>query len=299
MRRRIAWHSNPTPLWILPSSAPGRALPGRRRGKWRLLSSLLGYAVAVALTFLGLLAITFFIGRVVPIDPVLAVVGDRAPPAVDEAYAPRDGSRPAASRSSSASMSEKVLTGDFGTSVSTGNPVADDLGRVFPATLELATLGIIIGVVFGVPLGVFGGEPPGSLFDQVVRVVGLLGYSVPVFWLGLIGLLLFYAELQWVGGPGRLDVFYDDLSRRSPACFWSNSLLAGEMGHVLSTRLGHLMLPAVVLGYLLARLHHPHDALASCWTQLARNISTTARVKGVPERRVDLGPRLPQRSWCR
>ena len=85
MRRRIAWHSNPTPLWIRPSSALAARCRGRRRGEWRLLSSLLGYAVAVALTFLGLLAITFFIGRVVPIDPVLAAVGDRAPPAVYEA----------------------------------------------------------------------------------------------------------------------------------------------------------------------------------------------------------------------
>ena len=83
-RRHSAWHSNPTPLQRRRSPHAARC-PGAGAARWRLLSSLLGYAVAVALTFLGLLAITFFIGRVVPIDPVLAAVGDRAPPAVYEA----------------------------------------------------------------------------------------------------------------------------------------------------------------------------------------------------------------------
>ena len=74
-----------------PDTAPGltipaqRTGPGRAKGAWRLVSSLAGYVIAVALTFLGLLAITFFIGRVIPIDPVLAAVGDRAPKAVYEA----------------------------------------------------------------------------------------------------------------------------------------------------------------------------------------------------------------------
>ena len=81
-----------------------------------------------------------------------------------------------------------VLTGNLGMSVSTGRPVAEDLARVFPATLEMATLGILIGVLLGVPMGVIAANRQGSWIDQTIRVVGLLGYSVPAFWLGLVGL---------------------------------------------------------------------------------------------------------------
>ena len=97
---------------------------------------------------------------------------------------------------------EHVLQGDFGTSVLTSRPVLEDIVRVFPATLELATVATIIGVLLGVPMGVAGAVWQGRWPDHLVRVLGLVGYSVPVFWLGLMGLLLFYAKLGWVEGPG-------------------------------------------------------------------------------------------------
>ena len=86
-----------------------------------------------------------------------------------------------------------------------------DIINVFPATLELATLGTLIGVIVGIPLGVLAAVKRGTLIDQFVRVLGLVGYSVPIFWLGLMGLLLFYAKLGWVAGPGRIDVTYSYL----------------------------------------------------------------------------------------
>ena len=169
----------------------------------------------VLLTFLGLLAITFFIGRVVPIDPVLAVVGDRATPEVYEAARIEMGlDRPLIVQF--ASYVRDVLTGDLGMSVSTSRPVAEDLARVFPATLEMATLGILIGVVLGVPMGVIAANRQGSWIDQAIRVVGLLGYSVPAFWLGLVGLALFYARLGWVAGPGASTSSTTGWFRRSP-----------------------------------------------------------------------------------
>ncbi len=70
------------------------------------------------------------------------------------------------------------------------------------ATLEMATIGIIIGVAVGVPMGVWAAARQGSWLDQIIRVAGLLGYAVPAFWLGLVGLAVFYARLKWVGGPG-------------------------------------------------------------------------------------------------
>ena len=95
-----------------------------------------------------------------------------------------------------------------------------DIRRVFPATLELATVATLIGVVLGVPVGVVAAVHRGRWPDQSVRVLGLVGYSMPVFWLGLMGLLLFYARLGWVAGPGpprrRLSTTsYDGHRRRS------------------------------------------------------------------------------------
>ena len=94
-----------------------------------------------------------------------------------------------------------VASGDLGESVLTARPVLDDIRRFFPATLELATLATLIGIVVGVPVGVLAATQEGRWPDQLVRVLSLLGYSIPVFWLGLMGLLVFYAKLGWVPGP--------------------------------------------------------------------------------------------------
>ncbi|WP_245443946.1 ABC transporter permease [Mesorhizobium sp. DCY119] len=248
-----------------------------------MLRGLTGFIVTVALTFLGLLAITFFIGRVVPIDPVLAVVGDRAPRAVYEAARLQMGlDQPLVVQFFH--YVANVLNGDLGTSVSTGKLVADDLKRVFPATLEMATLGIIIGVALGVPMGVYAASRQGSLTDQVIRVVGLLGYAVPAFWLGLVGLALFYARLKWVGGPGRLDIFYDGLVEPVTGLLLVDSLLAGET-EIFFNAIWHLALPASVLGFF-SLAYIARMTRSFMLDQLAQEYVTTARVKGVSERLV-------------
>ncbi|WP_210346918.1 ABC transporter permease [Aminobacter sp. SR38] len=244
---------------------------------------MLGVIVAVAFTFLGLLAITFFIGRVVPIDPVLAVVGDRAPRAVYEAVRIEMGlDKPLVVQFFH--YVGNVLTGDLGMSVSTGRPVAEDLARVFPATLEMATIGIIIGVLMGVPMGVYAASRQGSLVDQVIRVVGLLGYSVPAFWLGLVGLALFYAKLQWVGGPGRIDIFYDGLVEPVTGLLLIDSLIAGDT-EIFVNALTHIALPAAVLGFF-SLAYIARMTRSFMLDQLAQEYVTTARVKGVSERLV-------------
>ena len=276
----MAFEPDTAPNLTLP--AP-RALPGRGRGSWRFATSLLGYAVAVAMTFLGLLAITFFIGRVVPIDPVLAAVGDRAPAAVYEAARIEMGlDKPLIVQF--LNYVGGVLTGDLGTSVSTGKLVADDLKRVFPATLEMATLGIIIGVLLGVPMGVYAASRQGSLVDQVIRVVGLLGYSVPAFWLGLVGLAVFYARLKWVAGPGRIDVFYDGIVPPVTGLLLVDSLISGEFD-IFMNAVQHLVLPASVLGFF-SLAYIARMTRSFMLDQLAQEYVTTARVKGVPERLV-------------
>jgi peptide/nickel transport system permease protein len=124
-----------------------------------------------------------------------------------------------------------------------------DLVHVFPATLELSFLALLIGVLLGIPLGVVAATHRGRWQDQVIRFGSLLGYSMPVFWLGLVGLLGFYAKLGWVEGPGRLDVGFDDVVPERTGMITIDSLLAGEH-EVLFNALGHLILPASILGYL-------------------------------------------------
>ena len=265
----------------LPSAgAPSRALGGRVGRGLRAATSLL---VAVALTFLGLLCITFVIGRVIPIDPVLAIVGDRAPAHVYERVREELGLNLPLWRQFLVYVGD-VVTGDFGTSTLTGRPVAEDIARVFPATFELATLGIVIGVVLGVPMGVLAAANRDGWFDQVVRIVGLIGYSVPIFWLGLVGLLVFYAELGWVGGAGRLDFFHEGIVAPVTGVILVDAALVGEWG-VFRNALHHLILPAALLGYFsLAYISRMTRSLML--EQLGQEYVTTARVKGVSETRV-------------
>lgn len=265
-----------------PQIAAAPAPLSSQRRKWtRGLSALAGFVATVFLTFLGLLAITFFIGRVIPIDPVLAVVGDRATPAVYEAAKVAMGlDQPLPVQFFNYVVG--VFSGDLGMSVSTGRAVVDDLSRFFPATLEMATIGIIIGVVIGVPLGVIAASRQGSWIDQIIRVVGLLGYSMPAFWLGLVGLALFYARLRWVGGPGRLDIFYDGLVTPMTGLILIDSLIQGEID-IFWNAVNHLILPASVLGFF-SLAYIARMTRSFMLDQLSQEFVTTARVKGVPER---------------
>ncbi|MDO9524407.1 MAG: ABC transporter permease [Gemmobacter sp.] len=259
----------PTPF---PAKAPGFSGPW-----WQAV----WFAITVALTFLGLLAITFVIGRVVPIDPVLAVVGDRASQATyDAARAAMGLDDPMIVQF--ARYVWGVMQFDLGVSVSTNRPVAQDLARVFPATLEMATLGILIGVVVGVPMGVLAAARQGTWIDQVIRVIGLAGYAVPAFWLGLVGLVVFYAKLRWVGGPGRIDIFLDGMVAPVTGLLLIDSLLAGDMDSFRSA-FGHIILPSTILGfYSLAYIARMTRSFML--EQLGQEFIVTARVKGAPAR---------------
>jgi len=239
------------------------------------------FLLTVAMTFLGLLAITFVIGRVVPIDPVIAVVGDRASKETYEATRLAMGlDDPLIVQF--ARYVGAVVQGDLGNSIGTGRAVIDDLARVFPATLEMATIGILIGVVLGVPMGVWAAARQGSWLDQVIRVVGLAGYAIPAFWLGLVGLVLFYAKLRWVGGPGRIDLFLDGMVPVRTGLLLVDSLLAGDLDSFRSA-LSHIVLPASILGFF-SLAYIARMTRSFMLEQLGQEFITTARVKGAPER---------------
>lgn len=245
--------------------------------------------VTLAVTLLGLLLITFLIGRVMPIDPVLAVVGDRASNEVYEATRKAMGLDQPIIIQFFTYIGE-VVRGDFGTSLLTSRPVIEDIARVFPATLELATVATLLGVAFGIPAGVMAAVHQGRWPDHVVRLVGLFGYSMPIFWLGLVGLLIFYGKLDWVAGPGRLDIFFEDVVPQVTGVILIDSLLAGDL-EVFANALSHIILPASVLGYY-SLAYISRMTRSFMLEQLAQEYITTARVKGVSEARVIWGHAL-------
>ena len=249
----------------------------------RVLAGGGGLLLSLFATFLGLLFVTFVIGRLMPIDPVLAAVGDRASVSTyNQVRAEMGLDLPLWHQF--LIYAWKVLHGDFGMSILSARPVLEDLIRVFPATAELATVGIIIGVVLGIPLGVWSAVYRNSFLDHVMRVLGLVGYSVPIFWLGIMGLLIFYLKLQWIGGPGRLDVYLDGEVPTVTGMILVDSLLASDW-EVFDNAFSHIILPASLLGYYsLAYVCRMTRSLML--EQLNQEYLITARVKGVPERRV-------------
>jgi peptide/nickel transport system permease protein len=265
---------------ILKSGGTTVARPRRPAGPLKRIAGLL---LSVALAFLGLLLVTFLIGRVVPIDPVLAAVGDRANAETYERMRIEMGLNLPLWQQFINYVAD-VLRGDFGTSVLTSQPVLEDIRRAFPATLELSTAAIFIGVVIGIPAGVFAAVHRGRWPDHLVRILGLVGYSVPVFWLGLVGLLLFYAKLDWAPGPGRLDVFYDGLVDPVTGVITIDALLAGET-EIFWNALSHLILPASILGYF-SIAYISRMTRSFMLDQLRQEYITTARVKGLSETRV-------------
>jgi peptide/nickel transport system permease protein len=263
----------PTEVEVSPPLAALRRR-GRRFG---------GFLLSVLLTLLGLTAVTFVIGRLVPIDPVLAVLGDRATPEVYEKARLAMGLDKSITTQYAIYLGS-LIRGDLGTSTMTSLPVRDDLLRVFPATVELATMGILIGLALGVPLGVGAAVWHGRPFDHIARIICLVGYSMPIFWLGLVSLLLFYGKLGLVSGPGRFDPGFEAAVPTRTGLLLVDSLLASDWD-TFRDAASHILLPASVLGFVtlatIARMTR-----AFMLRELGQEYIVAARVKGLPERRV-------------
>ena len=249
----------------------------------RPLRLLLGFAsllLTVAITLVGLASLTFFIGRVLPIDPVLAIVGEKALPEVyDRVYLELGLDKPIWQQF--IEYLGKLLRGDFGISYSTNRPVLTDLLSFFPATLELATIGLVIGVALGVPMGVASAYWHEKWPDHLIRVIGLIGYSVPIFWLGLVGLFVFYYKLGWVSGPGQVDVFFTGIVPRITGFILVDAAIAGEW-EVFWNAVSHMILPAVLIGYF-SLAYISRMTRSVMLDQLSREYVLTARLKGASE----------------
>jgi hypothetical protein len=261
-----------------------------------MLRQIVGSVLSLVATFIGLLAVTFVISRVVPIDPAQALLGNRATQAqIDEAREQFGLNKPMWEQFGI--YTRDALRGDFGNSIRTHKPVLEEVRRYFPATLELATLATIIGVAIGIPAGVLAATRPGSLSDQLVRLVGLMGYSMPVFWLGLVGLLVFYGKLGWVGGPGRLDAAFDmmlefeltSVHRHDPCRYGSQ----WPLGHVCQCAKPH-HLAGQPPGLHLHGLHQPDDPLVHD-ERIGPGVHHDGTRQGHARAARDLGPRNEER----
>ena len=245
----------------------------------RFLGFLLRRVVGIAAVMIGVSVITFAISHVIPADPVAAALGDHATDAqIAQFRAEYHLDRPLPEQY--VTYATGILHGDLGRSIRTRRSVADDLADSFPATLELSFAALLISIVLGVPAGVWSAISRGRLPDYVVRVLSLAGGSLPVFWLGLIVIGLFYYQLGWFPGGGRLDTFVPPPPTRT-GLYVLDSILAGDLA-ALGSSLVHLVLPALTLGYfstaVIARMTR-----SSMLDVLGQDYMRTARAKGLRE----------------
>jgi len=260
---------------------------GPRQRAWFATAGKLGTSLGVvATTLFGLLVITFVVGRMVPADPVLAIIGDQADQAAyNRVYQQLGLDRPVWEQFFR--YLSDIVRLDFGQSNLTRVPVAQDLARVFPATVELATASLLIGTFIGVPLGILAAVHRNTWIDQVARVVGLVGYSTPIFWLGMIVILVFYAKLGWVPAGGRIGLYYEGLVEGPTRFLIIDALLAGEWA-VAQSALWHLLAPALVLGYA-STAYISRMSRSFMLEQLQQEYILTAQAKGASHRRVIWG----------
>jgi peptide/nickel transport system permease protein len=239
---------------------------------------------------LAVTLVTFTISHLIPADPLMAILPERAAndPDVVRMYRERWGL--------DRSLPEQyfyylrnLLRGDLGESYTSRRPVAQDLRERFPATVELALAAMLYAVTMGLALGVVAAVWYERWIDHLARVIALIGVSVPVFWLGLLALQVFYANLRILPGPGRIDPRLTAPPFRT-GFYTIDSLLAGDVPLFLNA-LAHLVLPGIVLGSyamgIIARM--TRSALLDV---LQADYIRTARAKGLAERRVVLGHAL-------
>lgn len=244
-----------------------------------MIAYLVRRLVWMVFVLLGVMTMVFFISRVIPADPVAALLGGQAPPElVEKLKAKWDLDKPLFRQY--VVYLTRLIRGDLGLSIASGRPVMEDLAHYFPATFELATAGTLLSLVFGVFLGVVAAVKRGRLWDHLCRVLALFGVSMPVFWSGLLLLLLFYYWLGWLPGGGQLP-FYMSRPPRITGLIFIDSLVCGRFDAFVAA-VKHIVLPALVLSFFgtaaISRITR-----SSMLDVLREEYITTARAKGLKE----------------
>jgi dipeptide transport system permease protein len=247
-----------------------------------MLRFLLGRLAVLIPTFIGVSIIAFSFIRLLPGDPVALMSGERVMSPERHAQISQElgFDRPIVVQYLDYLWG--VVRGDFGTSIVTKEPILENFLELFPATLELSLCAIIFAVVLGIPAGVFAAIKRGSFFDQTIMGTALIGYSMPIFWWGLLLIIFFSGMLQWTPVSGRISLMYFFPS--VTGFMLIDSLLSGQEG-AFTSALSHLILPTIVLGTIpLAVI--ARQTRSAMLEVLSEDYVRTARAKGLSTYRV-------------
>lgn len=198
------------------------------------------------LLLIGVTIVTFSLTNLVPGNPIAAALGEGAAsnPETVAAYVEKYGlDQPLPVQY--ATYVGNLFEGDMGTSLRTRQPVADDLVKAVPATVEVALGAIVVSLAVGIALGSIAAYRRGRISDQVVRVVSLIGLSVPTFWMALTSFNVFFLQLRIAPGSGRLSPVYAPPPHVT-GLYTVDTLLAGQWTSFVDA-MAHLMLPVFVL----------------------------------------------------
>ena len=246
---------------------------------WRFVITRLALVIP---TFFGMTLLAFFLIRLVPGDPIETLAGERGIDPVRHAQLLHAYGLDEPLWTQYGIYITKVLHGDLGKSIITQAPVMQEFLALFPATVELALCAMLFALLLGIPAGVLAAVKRNSVYDHGLMGAALTGYSMPIFWWGLLLILLFSVQLGWTPVSGRIAVAY--FIEPSTGFLLIDSALSDEKGAFLSA-LGHLILPTMVLGTnplaVVARMTR-----SAMLEVLGEDYVRTARAKGLPPWRV-------------
>jgi dipeptide transport system permease protein len=247
-----------------------------------MLRFVLHRIIVLLPTFIGITVVAFLFIHILPGDPVLVLAGERG-------VTPERHAAILAMLGFDKPLWQQYLTymwnllhGDLGTSFATRRPVVTEFFARFPATMELSFCAITLAVLIGVPAGIFAAVRRGTVVDQATMGTALVGYSMPIFWWGLLLIILFAGKLHWLPVSGRIDLSY--FFKPVTGSMLIDSLINGQKGAFVSA-LRHLILPTIVLATIpLAVI--ARQTRSAMLEVLSENYVRTARAKGLTQRRV-------------
>jgi dipeptide transport system permease protein len=247
-----------------------------------MLSFLIRRVSLVIPTFIGITIMAFFLIRLVPGDPIETMAGERGITAERHEKLKRDYGFDQPLAVQYGIYVSRVFQGDLGKSFITSTPVLEEFRTLFPATMELAISAMLFAILIGLPVGVLAAVKRNSILDHGVMGVSLVGYSMPIFWWGLLLIILFSVQLGVTPVSGRIDVLY--YVEPVTGFLLIDTLLSEDRG-AFASALSHLILPALVLGTVplavVARMTR-----SAMLEVLGEDYIRTARAKGLPPSRV-------------
>jgi dipeptide transport system permease protein len=233
-------------------------------------------------TFIGISIVSFGFIRMLPGDPVLLMAGERSLTPERHADLLRQFGFDRPIWEQYFSYLWNLLQGDLGVSLKTKIPVTQEFFTLFPATIELSLVAVLFAIVLGIPAGVLAAVRRGTVFDHAVMGTALVGFSMPIFWWGLLLIILFSVTLGLTPVSGRIGLMY--FFQPVTGFMLIDSLLSGQAG-AFKSAVRHLILPTVVLGTIpLAVI--ARQTRSAMLEVLSDDYVRTARAKGLPTMRV-------------